>query len=134
MAKGTKAREKLPGMRGILAAIDENVTGLVRHVQDVKEAIADTRSLNTVITTLATEGLALKKPIPVSILIDGEDCTASFMDANISASGDTAQEAFRNLCDIIVAKFRLFESLPAKKLGREPARQLAIMREFVGNE
>ena len=115
----------------VLNTLRRDVSGLARQVNALKEHTVSTAAT---INTLATFALTVKKPIPIIIQGSGEDFIASFLDANISATGDTTQEAFHNLCDILSAKFSLFESLPSNKLGKEPARQLAVMREFIGRD
>ena len=83
------------------------------------------------ISSLGVPHLVVKKPIPVVISGKDDDYVASFFDANISAGGDTPQEAFGNLREILVAKIDLFNSLPPEKIGREPTKQFATIREFV---
>ena len=56
---------------------------------------------------------------------------ASFFDANIHASGDTEEEAFRNLKSLILDTFDSLSAEPAHRLGPEPTRQLAVLRQFV---
>jgi hypothetical protein len=60
---------------------------------------------------------------------DGE-YEATFFDANIGIIGDTEEEAVRNLKLLIVDTFEMLESNEAS-LGPEPARQLAVLREFL---
>ena len=55
---------------------------------------------------------------------------ASFVDANMNASGETQLDAIEMLKDVIASSFRLFLSKPAV-LGEEPKRQLAVLRHFV---
>jgi hypothetical protein len=83
------------------------------------------------LTSLAPSTLKLTKPIPISIAFNGDDYVATFFDANISATGDTPQEAVWNIQDIIVLKFNRLGTLPAKALGPIPKRQLAVLREFI---
>jgi len=85
----------------------------------------------TVLTALATNTLKLLRPIPVAIEHTGDDFLATFFDANISASGDTAQEAFANFADVLELKFKLLNSLEENKLGPDPKRQLAILQQFI---
>jgi len=56
---------------------------------------------------------------------------ASLYDANIHASGDTEEEAFRNLKSLTLD---LLDSLSAESpgtLGPEPRRQLAVLQQFI---
>jgi hypothetical protein len=87
--------------------------------------------IRTSISTLSPYPFLVRKPIPVTIQVTDEDSVACFLEANVSATGDTPQEAFHNLCDILMAKFELFDVLEPAKLGTEPTRQLAVIREFV---
>jgi hypothetical protein len=84
------------------------------------------------ITELPNATWSVTKPIPVVIQIDGDDCIATFFDANISSGGDTPQEAFKNLHELMLSKLKLFESLPENRLGREPSKQLAVLRKHIG--
>ena len=92
------------------------------------------RIVTTSVSTLTPAPFIVRRPIPVTIQVTDEDSIASFLEANVNASGDTLQEAFRNLCDMLIAKFDFLESLDPAKLGREPQRQLAVLREFVAKE
>ncbi len=128
----TEHQEQRQEVMGAITALNRNVAGLVRRVKKLEETVAVTRvAIPATINTLAHFGLKVKKPIPVVIEGDGEDFIASFLDANVSASGDNVQEAFQNLCDILAAEYTLFESLPDDRLGREPKRQFSVLREFV---
>jgi len=107
---------------------------LEKRITALEERIArqETEAPSVVtLATLAPETLKLKKPIPVYLRSTGEDWIASFLDGNINASGETEPEALDNLKDILTATFRHLTSLPAEKLGPGPARQLAVLREFV---
>ena len=56
---------------------------------------------------------------------------ASFADANINTSGETQQEAYANLRELILDVLDSLTALPESKLGPGPRRQLAVLREFV---
>jgi predicted RNase H-like HicB family nuclease len=60
-----------------------------------------------------------------------EGFSAGFFDANIHASGDTEEEALRNLKSLILDVFDSLSAEPPKDLGPQPARQLAVLNEFV---
>jgi len=82
------------------------------------------------VQTLSQYGHVLLKPFTVAIEQSGDSYVATFYDAGISASGDNETEAFQNLTDMISATFEL-GSRHDIKLGPGPARQLAVLREFV---
>ena len=83
------------------------------------------------VTTFAPEPFELVKDILVVVQSTGEDFTASFFDANIHASGDTQEEAVANLKDVMLIMLRRFEKEPEHRLGPEPKRQLAVLRDFI---
>jgi len=108
--------------------------GLLHERVKALEEQSQQRSIATCINSLELKGAKVAIPIPVAIHASGDEYIATFFDANISSGGDTPQEAFHNLCDILVAKITLLASLTPEQLGREPARQLAVIREFVAME
>jgi hypothetical protein len=85
---------------------------------------------STTIASLAAEHLVLRRPIPVVIEEDDGVFVASFLDANINASGDTLQDAYEALKEFIASRFRLLERHIAE-LGNEPMRQLTVLRDFM---
>ena len=52
-------------------------------------------------------------------------------EVNLNASGDTEEEAIANLQDIIAGTYRLLKSLPTKRLGPEPLRQLKFLKSHL---
>jgi hypothetical protein len=83
------------------------------------------------ITTLAPEPLTLTRVIPVTVQPGNGEFVATFFDANISASGDTDQEAVANLRDMIVQSFNVLNSMPEAKLGKQMRQQIAVLRDVV---
>ncbi len=59
------------------------------------------------------------------------DYIASVPEVNFNASGDTEEEAIDNLQDIIAGTYRLLISLPTKRLGPEPLRQLEFLKSYL---
>jgi hypothetical protein len=92
-------------------------------------AILGTATLQ--IDTFAPEPYRVKRAIPVSVQRRTDGCLASFVEANVNSSGDTQQEAFANVKELILDVFDSLNSLPPSKLGPGPARQLAVLREFI---
>jgi len=83
------------------------------------------------ITTLATAGLKLQRDIPIVIeQVDG-GFVATFFDANLSMSGDTQEEAFRNVRGLIADIFSDLDSEPADRLGPGPKMQINVLRSFI---
>ena len=115
-----------------LGSLQKDVATLVRQLQKLKDQVEEARTTTpATISTLSQFGLAVQKPIPIVIQGGGDNFIASFLDANVNASGDSAQEAFHNLCDVLADKYRLFDSLGPEKLGPEIKRQFGVMREFI---
>ncbi|MFN0053252.1 MAG: hypothetical protein ACKV0T_13800 [Planctomycetales bacterium] len=81
--------------------------------------------------SLFPASLTVIKPIPVAICRNDDDFSASFFDANIHATGDSEQEAFDGLREIIAAKFELYDSHDQSRLGPDPLRQIAVLRQYV---
>lgn len=71
--------------------------------------------------------------IPVIVKAVGpefDNFIASFSLANINASGETQEDAMRNLREVLSVRF-LHYCDNESKLGREPRRQLAMMRQHL---
>ncbi|MBZ5664851.1 MAG: hypothetical protein LAO30_09635 [Acidobacteriia bacterium] len=69
--------------------------------------------------------------IPVTIEGDGEDFTATFVEANVSASGETEADAIANFKDSLLSSYEILEEMPSNELGPLPTRQWAILRDVV---
>jgi hypothetical protein len=69
---------------------------------------------------------------PILAVVQEEDgaFVASFVDANMNASGETQLDAMEMLKDVIASSFQLFLS-KEQVLGEESKRQLAVLRHFV---
>jgi hypothetical protein len=83
------------------------------------------------ISTFAPEPYEVLRPIAVLIRCDGNEFIASFVKANVNASGETQQEAFESLKSFILDVFDSLASHPAERLGPEPARRLTVLRDFI---
>jgi dCTP deaminase len=82
-------------------------------------------------TTLATTELNLQRDIPIVIEQTDDGFVAIFFDANLSMSGDTQEEAFRNVRGLIVDIFMGLDGEPADRLGPGPKMQLQVLRSFI---
>ena len=82
-------------------------------------------------TTLATTDLKLQRDIPIVIEETDGGFVATFFDANLSMSGDTQEEAFRNVRGLIVDILSDLEGEPFDRLGPGPRMQLQVLQSFV---
>jgi hypothetical protein len=83
------------------------------------------------INTLSQHGLEVIKAICAHVRLEDEDeYVASFADANINGSGETEHDAYEDLKAAIAGRYFSLTAYE-KDLGKEPARQLAVLREFV---
>jgi hypothetical protein len=81
------------------------------------------------IHTFAPEPYQVKKPIPVLVRSHEGEFIASFMDANVNASGETEQEAFEAVKVLMLDMLDQLVRQP--KLGPKLATRLAVLREFI---
>lgn len=110
----------------------EQIAALERELRDVKDRLErEGRSIIVPVATFAPEPYELSSPIQAVVQPAGEGYIASFFDANISASGDTQQDAVNNLKDMVLAVFDDLEEEPRERLGVEAARQLAVLRKMI---
>lgn len=108
--------------------------GSVKELRDRLEAIEDAAILGTLtlhVETFAPQPYEVKRPIPVSLQRRTDGFLASFVEANVNSYGDTQQEAFANLKELILDVFHSLSSLPPSRLGSGPALQLTVLREFI---
>lgn len=109
-----------------------NSVGLIQEKLDgltvAMQRLAEQRSFVVPLTTLAPEPMQLRLNIPATVEGGGEDFTATFTEANVSASGETAADALANLKASLVSTFEFLESLPESERGPLPARQWEVLR------
>lgn len=86
------------------------------------------------ITTFAPEPYELRHPLLVILQREDQGFIAGFFDANIHASGDNEEEAFRNLKSLILDVFDSLRAESPENLGPEPKRQLAVLEEFISKK
>ncbi|MFO1475311.1 MAG: hypothetical protein U1F98_01510 [Verrucomicrobiota bacterium] len=109
------------------------LVALNTRVKCLESALDEVRSRAAVVVPIqsfAPEPVELLKPMHAIVQQSGEDHVASFLDANMNASGETQEEALANLKDVIVGSFEALEAI-TDKLGPGPKRQLAVLREFL---
>ena len=95
------------------------------------EELRKTKTFVVPLTTLAREPLQMKSSIPATVEGDGEEFTATFYEANVSASGETQADAIANLKESLVSRYEFLESLPENELGPLPARQWEVLRNVL---
>jgi predicted RNase H-like HicB family nuclease len=81
------------------------------------------------IHTFAPEPYTVKKPIPIVVRSQDGEFLASFLDANVSASGETEQEAFEGTKTLMLDMLGQLQRQP--KLGPKLAHRLAVLQEFI---
>jgi hypothetical protein len=119
----------LAGLRGAarLEALEKEVLLLRERVAKLEVAAP----VCVMVDTLVPEHYELKKPFHVLIEPTGEEYVASFLDANLSASGDTQAEALHNLKDIVIGSYEILSRHDPSELGPGPTRELAVLKEFL---
>jgi dCTP deaminase len=103
----------------IKAYIDSTVGRLSRRLEIVP------------MTTLAAPGFTLQRDIPIIIEQTEDAFVATFLDANLSMSGDNKEEAFANLRGFIVDLFNDLSEEPFDRLGPGPSLQLRVLSTFI---
>jgi predicted RNase H-like HicB family nuclease len=81
------------------------------------------------IHTFSPEPYRVKKPIPITVRPHEGEFLASFLDANVNASGETEQEAFEAVKALLLDMLDQLNHQP--KLGPKLATRLAVLREFI---
>lgn len=112
----------------------ESVRSLTNEVAMLKSEIQRLHQLRTYVvplTTLAPEPFKMLQQIPVTIEGDGEDFTATFVEANVSASGDTEADAISNFKESLVSSYEVLEDVPTNQMGPLPARQWVVLQSVV---
>jgi hypothetical protein len=117
----------LVGMRESIRTLTHEVTMLKVQIQQLQNM----RTFVVPLTTLAPEPFRMTQQIPVTIEGDGEDFTATFVEANVSASGETEADAIANFKDSLLSSYELLEGMPSSQLGPLPARQWGILQNVV---
>ena len=84
----------------------------------------------TIIGDFPGEPYRLLKPIPVMLEWTGSAFLARFGEANIAMTGDTSTEALGNLAADVLDTYEDY-SAEADTLGPEPARQLAVLWQYI---
>jgi hypothetical protein len=83
------------------------------------------------VTTFAPEPYDLDRPISIVVRDHGDCFTASFVEANINASGETEHEALEMVKDTILSAFVWLTSIADKKLGPGPLKQKHVLNTLI---
>ena len=85
----------------------------------------------TFLGSLGCDELEVIKLIPVTVFPEEGGYAASFMDANISTCGETAQDAVSALQELIAEVFLIHEASHGEELGPKMKHQTAVLADFV---
>jgi len=114
-------RQKTAKKKPIAVNVQNNLTK-AKPVQGVPLVVP--------ISTFAPEPFEVVKDFSVVVQPAEESFVATLFDANIGASGETPEDALQNLKDTLLNAFTILEAR-ANQLGREPKRQLAVLRSLI---
>jgi hypothetical protein len=114
-----------------LVELQKQMMGKMVDVTAYLRGLSATRIGPIPITVLAPGRYESLRDIPASLQPVDDGFTATFFDGNISASGETEEEAISNLRSLIIDIFESLESEPSERLGPEPKRQLDLLRAFI---
>jgi hypothetical protein len=112
----------------------ESIRTLTNEVTMLKCEIQRLHQLRTYVVPLATlkpEPFQMIQQIPVTVEGDGEDFTATFVEANVSASGETEADAIANFKDSLLSSYEILEAIPPGQLGPLPSRQWEVLHDVI---
>ena len=125
-----------PFQERMLSGIEHSVTlahmeTRIAALEKAMPSLTSGTAISVPIQSLAPEPCEILKPFQVVVTESDGEYIACFYDANLSASGDTSEEAVLNLKDTIVAVFEMLNSTCPENLGPGPTGQIAVLREFI---
>lgn len=109
---------------GRFTALEKEVASLSQRVDELRRV----QPMVVPVTNILSDEVSLIRSFMAVVQRDEDDYIATFFDANISGSGESDVEAVDALKEIMVAKFLKFDSLGPDKLGRQPTRELNVLR------
>ncbi len=108
------------------------LAALEREVRDLRTDLEKLQTTLVVpINSFAPEPFDVVGPLQAVVRPVGDGYVASVFDANISASGDTEQDAIDGLKEVMLMVLEDLESEPAERLGVEAKRQLAVLQSSI---
>jgi predicted RNase H-like HicB family nuclease len=110
------------------------IDGLERRIlmlQSQVHCLQRCAPVSVVVDTMAPEPIDVIRPFHVVVEPYEDEMRASFDDANLSAFGETRNEAIWNLKDLIAGTFEILDAHEPEQLGPGPARQLEVLKQFI---
>ena len=114
-----------------ILSLENNIRDLTREMDELKDEIRQlckTRTFVVPLSTLSPAPYQITQQIPVTIEGDGEEFTATFTEANVSASGETEADAIANFKDSLLSCYQLLEKKTPEQLGPLPTRQWTVIK------
>lgn len=107
----------------------ERLTQLEEEIEVLKRQLAKgSKAMLIPMESLEPESYELTRKVTILVLPDDDSWIATLVDANINASGETIAAAVANLKDMMIELFESLRKEPKRKLGKQPACQLAFLR------
>lgn len=110
-----------------LNVLERQILLLERRVHRLEH----TSPVTVPVQSLAPDPYDVLTTIQIVVRAQEDEYLATFFDANLSASGETPEEAVMGLKDVIAAAYEALSEHEEEQLGPGPARQLAVLREFI---
>lgn len=131
-----KVREASGRMADLLVArrailrLEHQVATLALEINSLKN---NQQGTIVPVQSFAPEPYEVIKPFYVVVrqTDDDDEISACFTEANIRTYGSNEHEAVENLKSLTLDVFDNLASKPSKKLGPGPAKQLALLQEFI---
>jgi len=117
-----------------ILSLENNIRDLTREMDELKDEIRQLCKIRTFVVPLSTLSPApyqITQQIPVTIEGDGEEFTATFTEANVSATGETEADAIANFKDSLLSCYQLLEKKTPEQLGPLPTRQWTVIKGVV---
>ena len=110
-----------------IATLEREVLMLRSQVHMLQHSAAT----SVVVDTMAPEAIVVIQPFHILVEPYENEFKASFYDANLSAFGDTRNEAIWYLKDLLAMTFEMLCEHDPKRLGPGPARELDVLKQFL---
>lgn len=102
----------------------------VVHTGNVRRSNSDSGELPLELTAIGPNH-ELSRPIPIVVESCDGEFIASFVEANVHASGESRREAIRDLQSYIGDVYDEFVALGAERLGPGPREEFAAMQFYI---
>ncbi len=127
-------QENLDQLENRLREAENTIANLADRVAELEE---QSESQIVHIISFAPKPYVVQREVPVLVepVVSDEpednEYVARFVEANVGSTGSTLEEAIRNVKDRMISKFEALDAMPSGKLGKAPARQLAVLRSVM---